>query len=70
MAKLSNKDKQKELDFIKWNTSQIKKQDLSGQMSYCEYCNRKQLDGTCNASQEEREAQTLCAKAFNKKGKK
>lgn len=67
--KLSNKDRQKELDFIKWNTSQIEKQDLSGKMNYCNYCNRKTIDG-CNASQDEREQGNLCAKAFNKREKK
>ena len=70
MAKLSNKDKQIELDFLKWNKSQLEKKDLSGQMGYCEKCPRKQLDGSCNASQEEREQGSLCAKAFNKRERK
>lgn len=68
MAKLNNQDKQKQLDFIKWNKSQMEKQDLSGKMDYCVNCKYKSING-CTASQEEREAGNLCAKAFNKRSK-
>jgi len=68
--KLSNKDKQKELDLFKWNKSQIENKDLSGQMNYCKNCPSKTNDGTCIATQAERELNTLCAKAFNKANRK
>lgn len=68
--KLTNKDKQKELDYIKWNLSEIENKDLSGTMDYCGYC-PYQLNGlSCKAEQSKREEQTLCAKAFNKKNAK
>lgn len=67
--KLTNKDRQAELDFMKWNISQIEKQDMSGKMEYCNSC-QYQDNGTCTKSQEEKVEQSLCAKAFNKKNKK
>ena len=68
MAKgLSLKNIQKELDFKKWNISQIEKQDMSGRMEYCGYC-PYQLNGlSCKAEQSERETKTLCAVAFRNK---
>ena len=65
--KLTNKDRQKELDFIKWNISQIEKKDMSGKMEYCEFCSYRNGLEECLMSQEKREQETLCAKAFNKK---
>lgn len=64
--KLTNKEKQKELDFTKWNLSQIEHRDMSGEMNYCQYCDYRNEHCFCTASQEEREADSLCAKAFNK----
>lgn len=69
MAKLTNKDRQKELDFIKWNLSQVQKKDLSGKMEYCNFCSMKTQAG-CKATQEQRELESLCAKANNKKERK
>lgn len=68
--KLTNAEKQKELDFIKWNLSQIEHKDLSGQMEYCNYCQYQAEDKTCSKSQEEKELNSLCAKAMNKQNKK
>lgn len=64
--KITNKDKQQELDAIKWNLSQIEQKDLSGKMEYCGYCSYNK-DGICQAEQKTRVEKSLCARAFNKK---
>lgn len=69
--KLSNNARQKELDFMKWNLSEIEKKDMSGKMEYCNFCQYQDFSNlTCKACQELREQETLCAKAFNKKNSK
>ena len=64
--KLTNKEMQKELDFQKWNLSQVEKKDLSGQMEYCSFCPFQIDKAKCDCPQAMREEETLCAKAFNR----
>jgi len=63
--KLTNKDRQQQLDEVKWNISQIENKDMSGKMEYCKACIYNKED-MCIAEQYERATKTLCAKAFNK----
>lgn len=57
---------QKKLDQNKWFTSKIHDKDLSGCMWYCLKCEKRNCTHRCNATQKEREANTLCAKAYIK----
>ena len=68
MAKfITNKERQKELDKEKWLESEQEGLDRSGQMTYCNDCDRKAGGELgCKATQAEREEKTLCAKAYNK----
>ena len=66
MAK--NIERQKSLDRVKWKESEKAGYDLSGTYPHCENC--KHRINTCyavgcNATQEERETKSLCAKAYN-----
>lgn len=62
---MTNKERQKSLDKQKWNCSEDYEQDLSGHMYYCECCGYITSDG-CTVTQEQREQQSLCAKAYNR----
>lgn len=62
---MTNKERQKCLDFKKFEESANERRDKSGSMEYCEYCECS-LDFHCIATQEEREKGTICAKAYNK----
>jgi hypothetical protein len=67
---LTLKQRQQKLDLEKWLESEKQEFDMSGFMIYCECCsNRGGLHGECQATQEERESQCLCAKAYNKRQK-
>ena len=64
---MTNKERQKSLDKKKWLLSERVNIDASGTMDYCSYCNK--IDRSyfgCEATQEERESQCLCAKAYNR----
>jgi hypothetical protein len=64
-----NTDKQKELDNLKWRISEEFNTDMSGYMPYCDFCHHKvngEQKPTCLASQENRIADSLCAKAYRK----
>ena len=64
---MTNKERQASLDKKKWLSSERWKINLSGGMSYCYYCKYKVMGAfDCKATQEEREGQCLCAKAYNR----
>lgn len=63
---MTNKDRQKSLDKKKWIESEKKGEDMSGAMLYCDACNKQNRTYECTATQEERESQCLCAKAYNR----
>ena len=70
---MTNKQRQRSLDKKKWIESERVGGDLSGVMSHCAYCEKSflafQSDGAtsyCGATQQERENECLCAKAFNR----
>lgn len=65
---MTNKERQKKLDEIKWLDSESCGYDRSGRQAYCHYCDY-QTEFLCKASQEEREKNCLCAKAYNKLSK-
>ena len=62
----TNKAKQKTLDKKKWLVSEELGEDMSGKMGWCNYCNCRTDFETCVASQQEREVECLCAKAYNR----
>lgn len=67
----TNIERQKSLDKQKWLESENQGHDMSGCMLYCECCEKADHthpteNGKCYASQEEREQNCLCAKAFNR----
>lgn len=62
---MTNKERQAALDKNKWEESAREHCDLSGAMEYCFFC-AAQHGAQCAASQGEREAGCLCAKANNK----
>lgn len=63
---IKNEVRQKQLDESKYLMSQRYNQDLSGSMSYCLKCDKQTYNHSCRATQQERESQCLCAKAYNK----
>ena len=64
---MTNKERQASLDKKKWLVSEHLNCDCSGTMEYCEYCAKMGFaDFSCEATQEERESQCLCAKAYNR----
>lgn len=63
---MTNVERQKSLDKKKYYTSQMYKQDLSGNMIYCSKCEYANCLHNCRATQKEREAGNLCAKAYNR----
>lgn len=72
MAKfISNKERQRQLDEEKWLESEKQGFDMGGCMLYCQYCDKadhrhKTELGKCYATQDQRVADCLCAKAYNK----
>ena len=66
---MTNKERQAALDKNKWTESAREHCDLSGAMGYCFYC-KAQHGAQCAASQVEREAGSLCAKANNRMTRK
>ena len=62
---MTNKELQKKLDANKWEESAREHCDLSGALEHCFFC-KAQHGEQCAASQAEREAGSLCAKAHNK----
>lgn len=66
---MKNIERQKSLDKEKWLLSESEKQDMSGKMGYCRFCNSCN-DGVCVASQCEREKGGLCAIAYNRADRK
>lgn len=66
---MTNKERQAALDRNKWTESAREHCDLSGAMVYCEFC-EAQHGAQCAASQAEREAGSLCAKAHNRMTRK
>ena len=76
---MTNKDRQASLDKKKWLQSQEVGVDMSGRMPYCPYCKYQDSDIStyhrciilyCNATQEELECNSLCAKAYNRMQRK
>ena len=63
---VKNGFRQKQLDEIKWQESEKDGFDKSGLMPYCEACDRVKTGYFCTATQEEREKECLCAKAYNR----
>lgn len=66
---MTNKERQAALDKNKWAESAREHCDLSGAMVYCDFC-EAQHGEQCAASQGEREAGCLCAKAHNRMTRK
>ena len=66
---MTNKERQTELDIEKYLRSEFEQRDLSGKMPYCDFCAEVNNDNTCAATQEEREKNCLCAKAWNRRKK-
>lgn len=62
---MKNIERQRSLDKQKWLMSEEVSDDLSGEMTYCAYCEYAH-DGRCTATQDERVERTLCATAFNR----
>lgn len=63
---MTNKERQAQLDKIKYEESIIAQRDLSGKMFYCDMCDKTDSNFNCLVAQEERESGCLCAKAYNK----
>lgn len=68
---MKNTQRQKSLDKKKWLESQAQGFDMSGCMIYCEKCEYADHThpteyGKCHAEQKKREAECLCAKAYNR----
>ena len=70
---MTNKQRQKSLDKKKWLESETWDMDCSGAMPYCDFCGKRYIDDhgeialtICDATQEERESECLCAKAYNR----
>ena len=66
---VKNSVKQKQLDESKWLASELAKEDMSGAMFYCDACEKQYNGYVCGSTQEERESNHLCAKAYNRLGK-
>lgn len=72
MAKqITLKNRQKLLDLEKWVESKKQGFDMSGCMLYCEFCDKADHShptehGNCYVAQEQRVANSLCARAYNK----
>lgn len=62
---MKNIERQKSLDKKKWEMSQEVGADLSGEMIYCEFCGCA-VDKKCTATQDQRERNSLCARAYNR----
>ena len=63
---MTNAERQKRLDEEKYYASQKHREDKSGKMPYCSKCEHLSYRNTCYVKQQEREAQCLCAKAYNR----
>jgi hypothetical protein len=63
---MTNIENQKKRNNEKWLKSELYKQDLSGQMPWCTKCKHQTCTHSCNADQAKRDAETLCAKAYNR----
>lgn len=63
---MTNIDRQRSLDRKKWLLSEKEGKDYSGFCDYCDFCKHLTEEKKCNATQEEREQHTLCARAYNK----
>lgn len=68
---MKNNDRQKSLDKKKWLASEQSGEDMSGKLNYCKQCEYIGTSITtgkpsCFANQREREANCLCAKAYNR----
>ena len=62
---LTLKQRQQKLDEGKWLESEKQGVDVSGIMVICDYCTAC-TNNTCTATQDQRETDSLCAKAYNK----
>ena len=66
---MTNQQRQASLDKQKWLDSEIAGCDLSGEMWYCKHCPH-QVDTPCgdycSITHEQRVANCLCAKAYNR----
>lgn len=63
---MTNTERQRSLDKKKWVESEKSGIDKSGIMIYCSYCEYCSSGFKCKATQQEREARSLCAKAYNR----
>lgn len=63
---MTNRQRQKDIDKQKWEDGVRFGYDPSGLLAMCNYCPKQYHICKCSATQEEREAQCLCAKAYNK----
>ena len=68
---MTNKERQKSLDKMKWLASEDMGFDRSGTELWCDFCQKQRVNDardnwTCTATQEEREGQCLCATAYNR----
>lgn len=76
---MTNKERQASLDKKKWIESKQSGIDMSGRRLYCSHCefqdsnishHYKCIITYCKATQEERERNSLCAKAYNRMQRK
>lgn len=63
---MTNKERQRSLDKQKWLRSQELGEDMSGKMVYCTRCDKSNCIHRCTATQQDREENCLCAKAYNR----
>lgn len=70
---MKNIERQTSLDKSKWLLSEQEGKDMSGRMWYCKSCGMqgfehdgKELVNVCLAKQRDREADCICAKAYNR----
>ena len=64
---MTNLQRQKKLNEEKWLVSEAKKEDQSGKMDWCQYCDNKYLfEDKCGLSQVDIEMNCVCARAYNR----
>lgn len=62
---MKNVERQKQLNEQKWYVSEAKGESQSGKMDWCNFCDKHYKD-CCLVNHEQREANSLCAKAYNR----
>lgn len=63
---MTNKQIQEKLDLERYYESEKHNGDMSGIMSYCDYCKHQESGCNCFVPYEERTEKHLCATAYNR----